>query len=63
MVPVQAGPKSGQMSPKQFEATTTLKRSGFSTNSAVEDVDVVFVPLDVGKLFRHLLDALVQTAW
>ena len=51
MVPVQAGPRSDRMSPNRFDATTTLKRSGLSTNSADEDVDVVLVPLDVGKLF------------
>ena len=34
MVPVQAGPRSDRMSPNRFDATTTSKRSGLSTNSA-----------------------------
>src|SRR5208282_4735894 len=34
MVPVQAGPRSERMSPNRFEPTTTLKRSGLSTNNA-----------------------------
>ena len=34
IVPVQAGPRSERMSPNRFDATTTLKRSGLSTNSA-----------------------------
>src|SRR5437764_5656101 len=35
IVPVQAGPRSERMSPNRFDATTTLKRSGLSTNCAV----------------------------
>src|SRR6476620_2250139 len=34
IVPVQAGPRSERMSPKRFDATTTLNVSGLSTNSA-----------------------------
>lgn len=34
MVPVQAGPRSDKISPNRLEATTTSKRSGFSTKRA-----------------------------
>src|SRR3546814_10798221 len=36
IVPVQAGPRSDRMSPNRFDATTTSKRSGFSTNRSEE---------------------------
>src|ERR1700752_3402287 len=35
MVPVQAGPRSGRMSPKRFEPTTTSNQSGCCTKCAV----------------------------